>query len=357
MTTPQLPDYLRDDAPLLNDRATQGLGALLPPHISIRGNTFTLVDAAGNKRPHGAVLEGLIADISDHVCKQYFADSNWTPDSNDPPACWSANGVAPSRDAIAPPMLQDGSRQVRTCVECPKNVRGSAVSKLSGAAIKACRDEVWVGFVLPQYLDMIFQLKVTPGSFDNWRKYIEWTKTVGDVSKLLTRVAFQPEVNGVLVFSSGAYIDAATYAVRKKALASKATDAIVGRNDVPRQALEAPATQVLSYDQVARAQELQPAPGPAIPPQVQQPAMSPIQPASQPEPQRRKRRTQAEIAADNAQNQQTLPLQPASAPFRPAPTPGGASFGIATQPPGPGAELAQTIDDVFGKPAGGGFGS
>src|SRR6202007_2206683 len=109
-----------------------------------------LVDAAGNRRQHvqmgevavangkqqAMVLDFLVADVADHPCKMYFANPDWTPDSNDPPDCWSANGTGPSIEAINP--------QSPTCAACPQNVRGSRISKMSGASIKACRDEVWM---------------------------------------------------------------------------------------------------------------------------------------------------------------------------------------------------------------------
>lgn len=363
MTNTNRPAYLDDNLPTLNERATQGLGVLLPPHISIRGNQFTLVDAAGNTRAHTmrvtlpngqtqdqpAPLEALVADLSDHVCKQYYA-KGWEADSADPPDCWSANGVAPSRDA--------GNPQARTCAECSKNVRGSAVSKLSGAAIKACRDEVWTALILPQYPGMIFQLKITPGSFAAWRAYCELVKARADLGQIMTRVTFEPGVNGVLRFEpTGEWAPQALYEARRKALATKATDAFVGRNDVPRTALEAPASQP------AISVPIQQNPqstgfNPQVNPQVNQPvAIS--QQIEQPAQQRRKRRTQAEIAADNAAQQAGQPVlapfrppQPETAPaapfVQPAPQAQQAPFGINPNPPGPSQEIEQALKGVFG---------
>lgn len=378
MTNTNRPAYLDDNLPTLNDRATQGLGALLPPHISIRGNAFTLVDAAGNQRAHtmrvtlpngqtqeqAAPLEALVADISDHVCKQFYANPDWTPDSNDPPDCWSANGVAPSRDAVNP--------QARTCAECKQNVRGSRVSKMSGAAIKACRDEVWTALILPQYPGMIFQLKITPGSFQAWRAYCELVKARADLGQIMTRVTFEAGVNGVLRFEpTGEWAPQALYEARKKALATKTTDSFVGRNDVPRQAIEAPGNYA------AQAQIGQPTlAAPTATPQ--QTGFNPAQGnptgisasqsgsvqsntgAIEQPTQRRKRRTQAEIAADNAAQN---PGQPAMAPFRPVDPPAGqgtvapfaqpagnsgAPFGINPNPPGPSQEIEQALKGVFG---------
>lgn len=369
MTNTQRPAYLDDNLPTLNDRATQGLGTVLPPHISIRGNAFTLVDAAGNQRAHtmrvtlpngqtqdqAAPLEALVADISDHVCKQFYA-KGWEADSADPPDCWSANGMAPSRDA--------GNPQARTCAECPKNVRGSAVSKLSGAAIKACRDEVWTALILPQYPGMIFQLKITPGSFQAWRAYYELVKARADLGQIMTRVTFEAGVNGVLRFEpTGEWAPQALYEARKKALSSKATDQFVGRNDVPRQAIEAPAGQpALAAPVQPNPQSINfnPAQGSPTGVSASQSGSAQANTGAIEQPtQRRKRRTQAEIAADNATNQQAgtgpalapfrpaEPAAPAQAPFAQAQQPSGAPFGIATNPPGPSQEIEQALKGVF----------
>jgi hypothetical protein len=348
----QRPAYLQN-APDLSDRAVSGLGTPLPPHVSIRGNKFTLVDGAGNKKLLGDTMDFLVADIGDHIGKMYFSNPDWTPDADDPPDCWSTNGVAPSRDAINP--------QARTCAECPQNVRGSRISKMSGASIKACRDEVLIAIVHPQFAGMLFQFKITPGSFKNWRKHVEECKNVspGDhICTVLTRATFQDDVNGTVVFKAVSYPDQATWEARSKALAGKVTDALVGRLDRPRE-LAAPAQQqALPQPQSAIA----PAPPPPNPqstgfnPQQGQPTAISAQPELT---QKRHRRTKAEIEADNAAKAQPAANQ--MAPFRPDAAPAGngaAPFGIATQPPGPSADIQASLDQAFGaKPAGGGFGS
>lgn len=360
------PAYLNTNLPSLSERAVQGMGSVLPAHISIRGNQFTLVDAAGNKRPHGPTLDFLVADIADHVCKMFYQNPDWTPDSNDPPDCWSANGVGPSREAINP--------QSPTCAACPQNVRGSRISKM-GSVVKACRDEVWMAIILPQYAGMIFQLRITPGSFQNWRKYVEEVKNLRvdpsvaeDVGTVLTQAVFDTEQSGVLRFKAAAYPDQATWAAREKALAGKATDGFVGRNDRPREgtaAIVQQQTPGMTNQQTARLEHRLDNPVETVTqtttghPFGAQGAV-PAQP-EQPAQQKRKRRTQAEIAADNAA--QTQPAQPTMAPFRPtapvAPNGQGTSFGISPNAPSPTAEIEQSLANVFGAPSkpAGGFGA
>lgn len=365
----QRPSYLQN-APDLSERAVTGIGTPLPPHVSIRGNKFTLVDQAGNKKVLGDSMDFLVADIGDHVGKMYFANPDWTPDSDDPPDCWSTNGIGPSRDAINP--------QARTCAECPNNVRGSRISKMSGASIKACRDEVIIAIVHPQFPGMLFQFKITPGSFKNWRKHVEEAKNVspGDhVGTVLTRATFQEDVNGTVVFKAVNYPDEATWTARSKALAGKVTDILVGRLDKPR---ELPAPETARPLPAPAGSPAQPAASEAPSSPFGQPAAtpssSPSAPSAQPEPeqQRRKRRTKAEIEADNAKQQNTAPTafgqaSQSMAPFRPEAAPaanGSAPFGINPNPPGPSADIQASLDAAFGaapgggsKPTGGAFGS
>jgi hypothetical protein len=187
----QLPAHLANrQRRNLTEKAVAGLGSLLPPHISIQGNTFTLIDAGGAEKPAGATLDAIILDVSDVTCKKYF-DKAWEPGSNEPPTCFSANGVAPSRDAVTP--------QSRTCAECPHNVRGSKISAISGAAIKACRDEKWLALLIPTVGDMLFQLVLTPGSFDNWKTYNKKFEGQGiDLNDVVTKLGFVAKTNGVI---------------------------------------------------------------------------------------------------------------------------------------------------------------
>lgn len=356
----QRPAYLTN-APDLSERAVQGMGTVLPPHVSIRGNKFTLVDGAGNKKVLGDTMDFLVADINEHGGKMYYANPQWTPDSDDPPTCWSSNGVGPSRDAMTP--------QARTCAECKWNERGSRISAM-GSSVKACRDEVLTAIVHPQFPGMLFKLTITPGSFKNWRKHVEEAKNVspGDhVGTVLTRATFDPEQSGVVVFKAVSYPDQPTWEARTKALTSKSTDILVGRNDRPRE-LPAPAAQQ-ALPAAALMQQDPHSTG--FNQQQGQPVAIAAQSQAEPEHQKRKRRTKAEIEADNAAARQAQqgsafgqpgsPAQAAIAPFRPdappAPNGQGAPFGVGNAP-SPSAEMQASLDAAFGKaPAGGGFGS
>lgn len=376
MTT-NLPTHLQGRTQRsLIDNAMSGMAGALPPHISIKANRFTLVGADGARQPLDTTsIFGCFVDISDAIGKLYYA-YEFQDGSDDPPTCWSANGVVPSREA--------SERQARTCAECQWNVRGSDTSKLSGKAIKACRDEKWTALSLatvqmtpqgqvaamaPMYPDVLWQLRVTPGSFKNWRGFVERCKSQGvDPSLLLVRIAFEADKNGVLTFQPVSWIDAALADIRDRAWQSKATDALVGRND-QAPALEAPSAAPLSAPAAAPA-ETNTAPGsapfpspsttqplPGTPTQFPGGTAAPASPYNPPA--RRPRRTKAEMEAARAGNGQapvthTQPVQPtsapAAAPFRPAPEqPAQAQpqFGIA-QPAQAPSELNSALDSFFG---------
>jgi hypothetical protein len=325
MNAPQLPAYLQNKTRTnLNAVATACIGGAMPNHISIRGNQFTLIDEAGNKMPLGPVMDGTVVDIADHIAKQYY-EEDWRDGSDNPPDCWSMNGIGPSRESVKP--------QARTCGECQWNVRGSDTSKLSGKPIKACRDEKPVALLLPAYPNMLFRLVLPPGSFKNWASFTKQFVGGIDVSDVLIRFGFEPQKNGVLTFAVNGYIPEQLIPVFNQALAAKATDVLVGRTDVPI-ALPAPLPNAAALSAVAqqhlgdaREQSANPAFGgqPAAP-NVAATMSAPVAATTSPsEPARRHRRTKAEMEADRAKAATTAAPQQAPFPVNQPLTP--ASFG------------------------------
>ena len=365
MNAPALPAYLQSrNSRIVSDGAADGIGAQLPPHISIRGNEFTLIDASSNRQEvDEKYLDVCFVDRSDVICKQFYAEK-WQDDSNDPPLCWSANGVAPSTEASQP--------QAATCAVCPNNVRGSATSAISGKAIKACRDEKWCAVILPKYPTMIFQFKITPGSFVAWKAYVDKFKgQATDLSDVVTRVAFEKGKNGVLTFEATAYIDQALYTAREAAALERKTDVLVGRLDKPIQG-------ALAASRQEEARPTQPALTAGAPlashgetgtPAVTAPAGGAFGAPQQAGDGKRRRRTKAEIEADNAKSNPAGAGQGGSAfgggnggpaPFRPSeppagsPAAGGAPFGIQEHAVAPDPAMTQMLGGIFGSPAKGG---
>jgi hypothetical protein len=358
--TNQLPAYIanrqRDPNALsLAQRGLQNVGSGAGPYVSIEGNRFTLVDAAGGKQQVQTLfLDVCVIDINEHTSKMFY-DQEWDPNNPTPPVCFSDNGIGPSTQASQP--------QALTCAACPNNVWGSKISKM-GSQVKACRDEEKTAVIIPGMPNNIFRLTIPPNSRTNWRAYLAKFVNAGfDIGDVVTRLTFEPGVQGTLMFapSPTPWLDDATVQVRDKALGAKASDMIVGRLDRPRQGLLA-----------APAQE-QPRPLPAEAAGFAQPAGFPSTTMAQPsttstpvaqlapnaspsEPQRRRRRTQAEIAAasgaSGAQAPQMAPFRP-EAQQTPQPNPPngghapGPAFGVG-QGVAPNPELQSAINSIFG---------
>ena len=384
--TAQLPAHLQGrQVKSLTERASEGMGGALPPHVSIQGNSFTFIDAAGNEFQPLLTFDAVVVDIADRLNKRYY-DKPYDPNAStyDPPRCWSANGLTPSREVGAP--------MHPTCDGCPMNVRGSDVSKISGAAIKACRDEKWIAFIVPQLPQVVFQFVITPGSFKNWKAYTETLRGHGiELSFAVTRFSFQPKTNGVLLFEHVGWIDEPTLAAVEAANREGKTDALVGRSDPIRQpALAAPAAaaqigapsglapalqpqqevipprQPIPFGQTDQIQAAQPAsashmsqPFPAAGAATMQPmTMAAPSAATAPaaEPARRRRRGAAEPAAAPQAAPATAMQAPFGAPAQPAPAaapqapfgqaaPGGAQFGIGGAQP-VNAEMAAMLNQM-----------
>lgn len=363
ITMANLPSYIKQrspDAPSLAQRGLQNVGVGAGPHVSLSGDRFTLVDAAGGKQPIQTLyFDVCILDINDHLSKMYYdPETPYDPNNTQPPLCWSDNGVAPSIQVPA------NTVQSTICANCPQNVWGSKISNL-GSEVKACRDEQKVAVLVPGMPNNLFRLTIPPNSLKDWRAYLVKFQNAGfDVYDVVTRLTILPE-GKKLQFSPAPnpWLDEGTVQARDKALAAKASDMIVGRLDRPRQgALPAPQQEV---------QPVRPLPAPAqtaafpstatAPPPTQ--TAHPAPAASPSEAPKRRRRTQAEIAADNTKAGAPTPAAaaPASgqggqatmAPFRPeaqngaAPTGNGPPFGVGAGV-APDPALTKALGDIFG---------
>lgn len=207
--------------------AVGGINSGSPAHISIAGNRFTLVDDAGNEKPLQTLyLDACVIDANPSVSKIFFDPRTpFVPggDNSNPPICWSDNGVGASAQASQP--------QNTSCQLCPQNAWGSAVSKATGAKIKACNDVKKLAVLVPG-IDMVFLLRIPPASLKNWGKYCNTLAGHGvDLPDALTRFEFESQ--GILKFQPMGYVDAPTAALTDKVIAAKGTDQLVGKTDRP----------------------------------------------------------------------------------------------------------------------------
>jgi len=235
MTQYQLPAHLLNrQSKTVGQTLQNNLGKNNPPHLSIEGGRFTLVDAVGNEQPVqtfdpqlGPYIDINIIDVNDHISKIYWGDGNqYNPNAQSylPPLCFSDNGVGPSRNASEP--------QSPTCAQCPNNVWGSATSRITGKGIKACSDLQKIAFTTPGH-STVFVLRIPPNSLKNMGLHQGTFNGTGiDISDVITRVSFVPGIQGTLQFQGIGYIDETTAAQREQALANKATDGLIGRFDV-----------------------------------------------------------------------------------------------------------------------------
>jgi len=251
--------------------ALGGLNTGSPPHISIAGNRFTLVDDAGNEKPIQTLyLDVCVIDANQSVSKIYFDPRiPYEPggDNSNPPLCWSDNGVGASAQASSP--------QNTSCQLCPHNAWGSATSKATGKPTKACNDVKKLAVLVPG-IEMVFLLRVPPASLKNLAKYTQTLAGHGvDLPDAVTRLEFESQ--GVLKFSPVGYVDASTAALTDKVIAAKGTDLLVGRNDRPWGG-QADANKI-AYAQSQPVQQIaQAAPAPMAPPPVPFAAAAPVQP-------------------------------------------------------------------------------
>lgn len=377
-----LPAYLQNlPSRNLAQTAIANVGAGTPPYLSIQGNRFTLIDVAGNTIPIQTLyIDVVIVDVNDHVSKIFFGlNKPYDPNNPTPPACFSDNGIAPSMSA--------GQPQSPTCASCPQNVWGSKISQL-GSQVKQCADQQKIAIYVPDYSEGLFLLRIPAGSFSNWRAYMaKFASAKLDPDRVITRISFEPNTVGTLVFQSPGYITEQMVGVVTQMITVKAAEPMIGRLDRPREATlpsPYPAGDRISIPAGQPAALATVQTGPFVPvttpvafqtPSAGPVAVSPTPAAVLPAapPQRRRRRTQAEMAAARAATSQQPPAPvqapfrpdlapagtqqpptPVQAPFRsnpaPAPAPQAApaqqgQFGIVQNPPAPPADL--DLDAIF----------
>src|SRR5208283_3069317 len=205
--------------------AAAGLGSDMPPRLSIAENKFTLIDAAGNTRLAGQLdpklglyLEVQFVDVNENVSKMYREEDNFDKDNPLPPTCWSDDGKTPSATVT--------KQQAPACLTCPKNERGSAISKQSGVAIKACRDQKQAAFL---HNGGLYQFVVTPGSMKTWKQYLRTLEGHGvDLIQVITRIHFVGQ--GELDFAPVRAINEGEVDAVCKVREEKASDYVVGRS-------------------------------------------------------------------------------------------------------------------------------
>jgi hypothetical protein len=251
-------------------------GTVLPPHVSIKGNRWTLVDGAGQRHPLNTLsMDCVILDHNAEKMSRMYYDPEVPYDEDNPaaPLCFSDNGIGPSSRSRDP---QGG--KVRSCKPdrtgehgCPWSVWGSATSKVDGKEIPACQNGVklallmaavdektkkWIPLIRDNdgFKPMVFMLRVPPASLGNIGSYgktvsgvgkltIPWTgeEVKADMGYVVTRMEFERQ--GVISFRSIGYIDKEIDELID-VIPQERVDVAVGRDDEPIAALPAPVKEV-----------------------------------------------------------------------------------------------------------------
>lgn len=325
--------------PRLTGGLSSGIQRPMPPHISIMGNRFTLIDASGQTKQVetfdpklGPYLDCCIVDVNAVVSRIYYESEGFDPDNPTAPDCYSDNGTAPSANAPSP--------QSARCDGCPQAAWGATTSKLTGKGVPKCRSYKKMAVILPDLPSMVFLLAVPPASLKAAQAYSQKVDDYKvDLPDIITRVSFAPGVLGTLVFDAVEHADDEMKArVDKLWENDVGCPQIVGRNDKP--ALAAPVTTM-------RLEPAQPQPQPA----QQDPlaAFDATATAGRPafgqtngekKPPGRPRKTKPQMVQEPPKAALGKPLQ--------APATEQGKFGVVENPAAADDAMGKTLDSLFG---------
>lgn len=379
MNAPQLPAHLqRYQARDIGATLSHNLGTAAPPYVSIANNRFALIDSTGAEQPVatfdpqiGVYVDACIVDANESLSRIYYG-TKFDPSAAtyNPPICWADNGIGPSVSCSSP--------QARSCTPDPEGVHGckwavwGSATSPQGKPIPACQQVQKLALLLPG-MPTLFLIRIPPNSHKHLRAYQETCRGSGMmVADVITRIYFDPGTQGTLLFKGVSYIDEPTAQLREAAYVEKKTDALVGRNDAPRQLLAIPVAIPVATQQIAAPVVQVQQPGPFDPSsalnasnlglgaQTPAPTAGTTSPSEPAPATRRRRRTAAEMQeANGAGSAGQAPQQAAAAPQAPFPNPGQqsinpgtaqqATFGIGGGQQAANPELAGMLDSFFGK--------
>ena len=319
-----------------------GLAGAQPPHVSIEGGRFTLVDAGGNKKPLDTVYLDCIIIATKAGRNRVFwgKGANYEGENQGHPICFSDNNIGASINAQQP--------QAAQCTICEWSKWDSDISKLTGKNVPACKTFKKIGIMLPGFT-FPFQMNIPVMSHPALESYSAEFKTGDyDVSDVITRISFVAGKTGQLAFDFAdfgqedlPYIDGETMKLRDDMIESGKTDILIGRNDVPWSGAlpAAKEQQVLSPPKPAIAVKPTP-PLPAVPQTPQRPVFgAPQQAVAGDAPKRRGRPPKTPGNGFNTDRDMAEQQIEAATP----------SFGIQDAA-APSNELEQALDQAFKLP-------
>lgn len=335
--TLQRPSYLPSvQSQKTNDDLILGAGAGFPV-ISFRGRVWRIV-SGGDSTPvmdaNGQPVPSIEVVIikGHHLISKIFYHKAYVEGSDEPPDCYSNDGVAPHPSIENP--------QASSCAMCPQNVWGSKITP-QGTKVKACSDSrrlavVPAGEIASGNTGLgAMLMRVPPASLDALRAYGVLLDSRGlPYYAVVTRLGFDLNASyPKLTFIPVRVLSEAEYLRVQQAQTDERVGLILGGLET----------------EFVRAQNPVAAPIPApvaAPVQVAPPQTTQTPAEATPEAPKRRRRA-AEAPAPQAAGAQ---VEPPPAPIQTAPAPAQASAGTAfgsagvTPPPPPPAKTPPNID-------------
>ena len=227
-----LPAYLKKfDVAALNADLTAHAGGGFPV-MSTKGNKWAVVrDGERSVLPNpkdpdspATYIDVVIIKASKDKSKVFYL-KGYDPDSSEKqkPDCYSPDGIAPGADAQSP--------QSKKCATCAHNQWGSKIGDKGATKGKACSDNVRLAIAPPGQINDPMLLRVPPASIRNLGEYGQVLAKRGvGYNMVVTKIAFDPDSLGKLVFKPVGFLDDASYAEVQEMVESDIVRDITGGN-------------------------------------------------------------------------------------------------------------------------------
>lgn len=157
-------------------------------HIKVGDEVTTVTDPTSGDAVGSLRL--VLLKASPNVSKNYY-EGGYEEGSNEPPACWSIDGVVPDPGA---------DKQAPSCAACPKNQFGSRITD-AGKKVKACGDSRRIA-VIPEgdLANEVYGgpmlLRVPASSLSNLSQYGKKMSNKGfPYNTIVTRTSFDLEAS------------------------------------------------------------------------------------------------------------------------------------------------------------------
>lgn len=244
-----LPAYLKKiDISVLNADLLAHAGGGFPV-MSIKGNKWAVTRDGERtvlrnpKDPESPATNVNVVILKANKDKsKVFYLKGYDPESSDgqKPDCYSSDGITPAADAASP--------QAKRCATCAHNQWGSKIGDKGATKGKACSDNVRMAVAPAGQVNDPMLLRVPPASIRALGEYGQMLAKRGvGYNMVVTKIGFDPDALGRLVFSPVGFLDDAAYAEVQQMLESDIVADILGSS--PVQAAE----QVARADQAEAA--------------------------------------------------------------------------------------------------------